>query len=188
MLELLKNVPEHAKIYWKHALECPKIVFEKVEKSWKKLKKVEKMFLESPRIWCSQIMAWKKHLSSQIRPRKTKVWPTNVWPKSYQNTQNTQPQKAMLKGSRARMLAIKNLTLQTIVLLAKGWRATGKTAAVSVHCLLQKEFLMRCWWLTESEILLKAWLLDFSLLSFYFKDISTLVSLEMKATWNQIGK
>ena len=42
MLECLKNVSEHAKIYWKYALECPKIVFEKVEKSWEKLKKVEK--------------------------------------------------------------------------------------------------------------------------------------------------
>ena len=40
MLEYLKNcwksVSEHAKIFWKHALECSKIVFEKVEKSWTK--------------------------------------------------------------------------------------------------------------------------------------------------------
>ena len=45
---------------------------------------------------------------------------------------------------------LKKLTLQTTVQgvhcasLAKGWRATGKTAAATVHCLLQKEFLMRC--------------------------------------------
>ena len=79
MLECLKNcwknISDHAKIYWKHVLECPKIVFEKVEKSWKKqekkLKKIvkklkkpwktEKMFLESSRIWCTKIMTWKKH-------------------------------------------------------------------------------------------------------------------------------
>ena len=63
-----KNDSEHAKIFWKHALECSKIVFEKVEKSWKKLKigeKNEKMFLESSTIWCLQIMSWKKDLSSQ---------------------------------------------------------------------------------------------------------------------------
>ena len=80
----MKNVSEHAKMYWKHVLECLKIVFEKVEKSWKKvekswkkLKKVEKswkMFLESSRIWCTKIMTWKTHISSQIRPQKTKVW------------------------------------------------------------------------------------------------------------------
>ena len=43
MLECLKNcwknVSEHAKIYWKHVLECPK---KKLKKDWKKLKKVEK--------------------------------------------------------------------------------------------------------------------------------------------------
>ena len=42
---LKKNVSEHAKIYWKHVLECLKIVLEKVEK---KLKKSWKMFLELP--------------------------------------------------------------------------------------------------------------------------------------------
>ena len=36
--------------------------------------------------------SWTNYLSSQIRPQKTKVWPTNVWPKSYQNTQNTYKQ------------------------------------------------------------------------------------------------
>ena len=47
-------------------------------------------------------------------------------------------------------MQFKKLTLQTTVQvvhcasLAKGWRATGKTAAATVHCLLQKEFLMRC--------------------------------------------
>ena len=48
MLECLKNcwknVSEHAKIYWKHVLECLKIIFEKAEKSWKKLKKYQKKF------------------------------------------------------------------------------------------------------------------------------------------------
>ena len=43
------NVSEHAKIYWKYVLECFKIVFwivvkswKKVEKNWKKVKNVEK--------------------------------------------------------------------------------------------------------------------------------------------------
>ena len=79
MLECLKNcwknVSEHAIIYWKHVLECSKIVFEKVEKKLKKVEKMKKMFLESSRIWCPKVMTWKKHLWSQIRPQKTKVWP-----------------------------------------------------------------------------------------------------------------
>ena len=43
-----KNVSEHAKIYLKDVLECFQIVFEKVEKSWKKLEKVEKSFQKVP--------------------------------------------------------------------------------------------------------------------------------------------
>ena len=55
-----KNVSEHAKI-----------VFEKVEKSWKKSwKQVEKNLKkiwknESTRIWCPKIMTWKKLKSDQ---------------------------------------------------------------------------------------------------------------------------
>ena len=30
------------------------------------------MILESSRIWCTKIITWKKHLSSQIRPQKLK--------------------------------------------------------------------------------------------------------------------
>ena len=34
------------------------------------------MFLESSRVWCTKIMTWKhKHVSSKIRPQKTKFWP-----------------------------------------------------------------------------------------------------------------
>ena len=52
MLECPKNVSEHAIIYWKHVLECSKVVFEKVEKSWKQLKKVEKSW--------KKMKKWKK--------------------------------------------------------------------------------------------------------------------------------
>ena len=48
---------------------CFKIILEKVGK---KLKKTEKMFLESSRIWCTKIMTWKKYLSSQMRQQKLK--------------------------------------------------------------------------------------------------------------------
>ena len=67
MLEYLKNCwkndSEHAKIFWKHALECSKIVFEKVEKSWKKS---WKMFLESSIIYYSEKLNWKKN-TSQVK-------------------------------------------------------------------------------------------------------------------------
>ena len=56
-----KNVSEHAKIYWKHVLEC----------LWKSLKKVEKMLLESSRIWCTKIMTWIKYLKKRKKKLKS---------------------------------------------------------------------------------------------------------------------
>ena len=81
MLECLKNcwknVSEHIlKTCFRMSSESLKKL-KKLKKSWKKLKKVEKklkkswkMFLESSRIWCTKIMTWEKHLSSQMGPQK----------------------------------------------------------------------------------------------------------------------
>ena len=64
--------------------ECPKKCLRTSLKSWE-------MFLESSRIWCTKIMTWKKHLSSQIRPQKLK---------SDQEQQQQQQQQTYVKDPK----------------------------------------------------------------------------------------